>query len=242
MGRPAGFRDLIARTALALSVVFSAAGLLTAALLRPAPVDLLLAVVAALVLPVTLVGAAAVRAAAGRSVGWLLLASGVALPLATAAYIYAGAAFTRGLPAAQWAGWLDGWPWVPAVVLVPTVGVLLYPDGRLPSRRWLPVLVLDVVVAVCLLLWTVLGTDLIDFPHQANPTALPGAAGRAMSAVFVTIALVAPLTTVSAVAVTVRRRRHRGTPTGRRPRPGRARRLGMRAVLVGLHRRDLGPG
>ena len=85
MGRPAGFRDLIARTALVLSVVFSAAGLLAAALLRPAPVDLLLAVVAALVLPVTLVGAAAVRAAAGRSVGWLLLASGVALPLATAA-------------------------------------------------------------------------------------------------------------------------------------------------------------
>jgi signal transduction histidine kinase len=215
MGRLAGFRDLIARTALVLSVVFSAAGLLTAALLRPAPVDLLLAVVAALVLPVTLVGAAAVRAAAGRSVGWLLLASGVALPLATAAYIYAGPAFTRGLPAAQWAGWLDGWPWVPAVVLVPTVGVLLYPDGRLPSRRWLPVLVLDVVVAVCLLLWTVLGTDLIDFPHRANPTALPGAAGRAMSAVFAAIALVAPLTTVSAVAVTVRRRRHRGTPTGR---------------------------
>ena len=62
------------------------------------------------------------------------------------------------------------------------------------------------VVAVFLLLWTVLGTDLIDFPHRANPTArAPGAVGRAMSAVFVTIALVAPLTTVSAVAVTVRR-------------------------------------
>jgi signal transduction histidine kinase len=212
---PAGFRELIARAALVLSVVFSAAGLLTAARLRPTPVNLLLAVVAALVLPVTLVGAAAVRAAAGRSVGWLLLSGGVALPLASAAYIYAGAAFTRGLPAAQWAGWLDGWPWVPAVVLVPTVGVLLYPDGRLPSRRWLPVLVIDVLVAVCLLLWTVLGTDLIDFPHRANPTALPGTAGRAISAVFIVIALVAPLTTASAVAVTLRWRRHRGTPTGR---------------------------
>ena len=89
------------------------------------------------------------------------------------------------------------------------------------------------VVAVCLLLWTVLGTDLIDFPHQANPTALPGAACRAMSAVFVTIALVAPLTTVSAVAVTVRRRWHWGTPTGRALGPGRARRLGMRRCLGG---------
>ena len=55
MGRLAGFRDLIARAALVLSVVFSAAGLLAAALLRRAPVDLLLAVVAAVVLPVTLV-------------------------------------------------------------------------------------------------------------------------------------------------------------------------------------------
>jgi signal transduction histidine kinase len=215
MGRVAGVRDGVARAGLTLAVLLSAAGLLTAALLRPAPVDLILAVVAALVLPVTLVGAAAVRATAGRAVGWLLLAAGVALPLAVTAYVYAGAAFSRGLPAARWAGWLDGWPWVPAVVLVPTIGVLLYPDGRLPSRRWLPVLVLDVAVAVALLLWTVLGTGLIDFPHQANPTALPGAGGRAMSGMFVAIALVAPLTTVSAAAVTARWRRQRGTPAGR---------------------------
>ena len=132
-----------------------------------------------------------------------------------AAYIYAGAAFAQDLPGANWAGWLDGWPWVPAVVLVPTIGVLLFPDGRLPSRRWMPVLVLDLLVVLCLLLWTVFGTDLIDFPDRANPTALPGAAGQAMSAVFVAIALVAPLTTVSAVAVTSRWRRHRGTTMGR---------------------------
>ena len=64
-------------------------------------------------------------------------------------------------------------------------------------------------------MWTVFGADLVDFPDQANPTALPGAAGQAASAVFVAIALVAPLTTVSAVAVTLRWRRHRGTAMGR---------------------------
>jgi two-component system NarL family sensor kinase len=215
MGRSAGIRDLVARVALALSVTFTAAGVLTAVLLRPRPVDLLIAVMSALVLPVTLVGAAAVRAGAGRAVGWLLLGAGVALPLASTAYVYAGAAFARGLPAAAWAGWLDGWPWVPAVVLIPTAGVLLYPDGRLPSRRWIPVLVIDVAVALCLLLWTVFGTDLVDFPHRANPTALPGAAGRAMSATFIAIALVAPLATASAAAITLRWRRHRGTTLGR---------------------------
>jgi signal transduction histidine kinase len=205
----------VARAAIVLSVGLGATGLLTAVVLHPTPVAPLLAVVTVLSLPVPLVGAAAVRASAGGAVGWLLLAAGVALPLATWAYVYAEAAFARGLPAAAWAGWLDGWPWVPAVVLVPTVGVLLYPDGRLPSRRWLPVLVVDVLVAICLLLWTVLGNSLVDFPGQANPTALPGAAGRAMSGLVAAIALVAPLTTASAVAVTLRRRRHRGTPTGR---------------------------
>ena len=135
-GDPAGFRDLTARTALRAVRGVQRAGLLTAALLRPARRS-------------TCCwrwwppwscrspwwGRLRYGRPAGRSVGWLLLASGVALPLATAADIYAGAAFTRGLPAAQWAGSPHGWPWVPAVVLVPTVGVLLYPDGRLPPRR-----------------------------------------------------------------------------------------------------------
>jgi two-component system, NarL family, sensor kinase len=215
MERSHGLRDIVAQAALALSVALSVAGVLTAALLRPTAINLLLAVVAALVLPVTLVGAAAVRAKTGMAVGWLLLAAGVALPLATTAYIYAGAAFARNLPAASWAGWLDGWPWVPAVVLVPTIGVLLYPDGRLPSRRWASVLILDLAVAFCLLLWTILGTGLGDFPHHTNPTALPGSAGHAMADTFVAIAFVAPLTTVSALAVTMRWRRQRGTPLGR---------------------------
>src|ERR1700761_1743687 len=103
MGRTAWVRELIARTALALSVLSSVTGLLAASLLRPTPVNLLLAGGAPLIFPANLVGAAA-------------------LPVATLAYIYAGAAFSRGLPGAQWAGWLDVWPWIPAVVLVPTVG------------------------------------------------------------------------------------------------------------------------
>jgi hypothetical protein len=192
MGSSVGPRDAVARAALTLSLAFACAGGLAAVFLRPTPTNLLLALMAALVLPLTLVGAAAVRARAGGAPGWLLLSAGVTLPLATAAYVYAGAAFSKGLEGATWAGWLDGWPWVPAVVLVPTVGVLLFPDGRLPSRRWAPVLALDLLVAFCLLLWTIFGTGLVDFPHQENPTALPGAAGRAMSAGLAAIAFVAP--------------------------------------------------
>jgi hypothetical protein len=33
---------------------------------------------------------------------------------------------------------LYAWMWVPAVGLLGTYMILLFPDGRLPSRRWRP--------------------------------------------------------------------------------------------------------
>jgi signal transduction histidine kinase len=93
--------------------------------------------------------------------------------------------------------------------------MLLFPDGRLPSRRWRPVFVLDLLVLAALTVWTVSGTGLIDFPGQANPLALPGAAGQVADAFMPAIALVAPLSTLSALAVTLRYRAQRGTASGR---------------------------
>jgi signal transduction histidine kinase len=34
--------------------------------------------------------------------------------------------------------WVSNWLWVPAYLIVPTVFLLIFPDGRLPSRRWRP--------------------------------------------------------------------------------------------------------
>jgi hypothetical protein len=77
-----------------------------------------------------------------NAIGWLLSVIGLSLTISMFAELYAlrGLAVAAGsLPAAGLAGWLSE----PAVVL--TFGlllsvVLLFPDGRLPSRRWRPVL------------------------------------------------------------------------------------------------------
>jgi hypothetical protein len=207
-------RDVAAYLAVGGSAVFGVAALVEAIVWRTHAVDVASGLIAALFLPVALVGAAAVRARSGGVLGWILLAAGVCLPLATSAYIWAAAAFQRGLPGAFWAGWLDGWPWIPGVALIPTVGMLLFPTGRLPSPRWRPVLVIDLLVLAALTIWTTLGTELIDFPGRANPLAGPGVVGLLADAFVPAIALVAPLSTLSAVAITRRYRAQRGTAAG----------------------------
>ena len=196
------------RTAVAAASVFAAAAAVVGVRFRPAPLGLTLALLAVVFLSVPVVGAAAARAAPANPVGWILLASGVFLPLATGAYAYAQAAFAPGstLPGGSWAGWLDGWPWVPALAVVPTVGLLLFPTGRPPSARWRPVLWAGSGVAVAITASLLLGTGLLDFPDRPNPTALPGSAGSLLQGLGVTIAFVAPLSTLGAWSVQLRRR------------------------------------
>jgi signal transduction histidine kinase len=184
-----------------------AAALLTVAVVaavlryRPDWIGAGLVLIAVAVLPIPLVGSAVVRAQPRNQVGWMLLAAGVSLPLGLTAYAVAHTAFS------PWAGWLDAWPWTPALTVLPTVGLLLFPDGRLPSRRWAPALWLGWAVTIAQLLYAWFAPTLLDFPDRANPTALPGAYGTVANGLGLTIALVAPLSTVSAVAVFVRYRR-----------------------------------
>jgi two-component system, NarL family, sensor kinase len=176
-----------------------------------------LALLAVLQLSVPLVGSAAVRAAPGNTVSWILLAAGTSLPLAIAAYVYSRSVFIDGadLPAAQVAGWLDGWPWIPAMLLVPTFGILLFPDGRLPSSRWRGLLWFDGVLAAVLLFSTLFAMHLLDFRQRDNPTALPGAAGDVATAAGMAIVLVAPTSLLAALAFESRLR-HSSDPREQR--------------------------
>ncbi len=213
----AGESDVMERVAVAcgragigIAVAGAVAAVLTAAIAHDDPFVILLAALAVAVLSVSVAGAAAVRTAPRNAVSWILLAAGAALPVALAAYSYGRAVYDDGhdLPFARLAGWLDGWPWVPATMLVATVGILLFPDGRLPSPRWRPLLVVELVVAALLLIATMFGGHLLDWSTVGNPTGLPGEAGQVADGLLLTIALVAPTSTLSAVALT---RRYRST-------------------------------
>jgi hypothetical protein len=82
------------------------------------------------------------------AIGWLLGLTGLllALSILTEQYALYGLATAPGaVPGAWLAGWLSGTLAALTIVLVAWL-VLLFPDGRLPSRRWRPVLWAIVVV------------------------------------------------------------------------------------------------
>ncbi len=77
-----------------------------------------------------------------NAIGWLLCLIGLSLAVSALAEQYALYGLATGpgtMPAARWVGWLSGTAAVLTIVLLSLL-VLLFPDGRLPSRRWRPVL------------------------------------------------------------------------------------------------------
>jgi signal transduction histidine kinase len=106
-------------------------------------VDLLMAVVW------PTVGALLVRSQPRNPVGWLMVVPALLGPYQLLAH-YAVTSALLGYgswPAATLATWLAVWGFAPCFFSVPLVA-LFFPDGRLQSRRWRPVVGTLVVVAV----------------------------------------------------------------------------------------------
>ena len=91
------------------------------------------------------IGAVLVAVRPTNVIGWIMAA--IALMVSTflagdsyAAYVMV----TRGHPdaLAVVSAWIGSWYWLTLLVLVLIYLPLLFPDGRLPSRRWLPIAVL----------------------------------------------------------------------------------------------------
>jgi hypothetical protein len=94
------------------------------------------------------VGAALSLARPRNAVGWLLLATGVALGLSLAGGAYINWSEARGkeLPAAAVAAWASSLCWIVVIAyLIPRV-MLVFPDGQLPSPRWRVVSIAQYVV------------------------------------------------------------------------------------------------
>jgi signal transduction histidine kinase len=89
------------------------------------------------------VGALVIGRQPRNAVGWILLAAAATAALAffTGEYANHGTFADPGsLPGLQWAWWLVDIFWVFILSLPTTFLLLLFPDGRVPSPRWRPVL------------------------------------------------------------------------------------------------------
>jgi hypothetical protein len=88
-----------------------------------------------------LVGALVASRRLHNSIGWICLADGLLwmfLDMTDSYGIY-GVARPGSVPFPVVIGTLSNqWLWVPAVGLLGICLLLLFPDGRLPSRRWSP--------------------------------------------------------------------------------------------------------
>jgi hypothetical protein len=83
-------------------------------------------------------------------IGWLFCGTGLVAGLdhfCTEYAIYAQLARSSSLLASQVVAWVTSWLWVPFNALLVFVA-LLFPEGRLPSKRWRPVAGLAGIAAV----------------------------------------------------------------------------------------------
>ena len=119
----------------------------------------------------------------GRNlIGWIFCFVAVSLGVLSFTTGYADyALYARddSLPGAVLAAWVTGWLFIPAVYVSMCYLFFLFPDGRLASPRWRPVIWAATIVAVVATLATALEPGrLFSFPTVENPLGLGEPFGR----------------------------------------------------------------
>jgi hypothetical protein len=89
-----------------------------------------------------LVGAVVAARRPRNPLGWIFCVIGLSYGLTVTgeAYpVYTVRTAPGALPGEGLMSWLGNWAWAPGLGLLMTFALLLFPDGRLPSRNWRPV-------------------------------------------------------------------------------------------------------
>jgi hypothetical protein len=125
------------------------------------------------------VGALVATRRPGNAMGWVLWAVGLMAGLNMIGQGYGSLVTTAGawdVPGALVFAWLIQWSFNPVFALGIGFIPLLFPDGRLPSRRWRPVAVIFAMAGILLALPQLLRPGLIPPTPFDNPTGIPGVA------------------------------------------------------------------
>jgi signal transduction histidine kinase len=153
------------------------------------------------------VGALVASRQPGNLMGWLFLVMSLATGLQLLADGYARV--EPRLPGFEWAAWFANWAWVVGLAGLPFV-LLLFPSGRLLSRRWRPVVWINGAALAVLALSQALSPTFADYPGIRNPIGVELFAADPLEDggvgwIFLLVGMVA-----SAASLVVRFRRARG--------------------------------
>jgi hypothetical protein len=147
----------------------------------------------------------------GHTIGWLLLAIGLAWGVAngTSYSDYVLRMHHGSLPAGALVGALGSGFWIVAIGITGTFLVLLFPDGHLPGPGWRPVAWISAVAIPFGLLSLILTPGPMKdagYPHTQNPFGV-SALGGVIDAAKILILVVPAMMVASAAALIVRYRR-----------------------------------
>jgi hypothetical protein len=159
-----------------------------------------------------LVGALIASRRPKNPIGWLCLADGFLWMTTNMLDYYSvyGMAKPGSLPFPLGAAAINNWLWVPSVGLLATYVFLLFPNGRLTSRRWRPLAWLSGVVIVSVSIGVMLSPESLDMPRGIrNPFGLE-AAPWVTTVAYAILPLLPLCMFASAVSLVLRYRRSKG--------------------------------
>jgi hypothetical protein len=115
-------------------------------------------------------------------IGWIFCGTGLLYGVQAFASGYADYALlerTGSLPGGEFMSWISRWIGVPVLPLAGALLVLLFPNGKLLSRKWQPVVWVAVCGSAMLALSAALAPGPLSFqPTFDNPLGLGGAIGK----------------------------------------------------------------
>ena len=159
-----------------------------------------------------LVGALIASRRPENAIGWICLTVGFLWMLIGMTDVYGvyGVAQPGSVPFPVVVAGINNWLWVPAVGLLGTYLLLLFPDGRLPSRRWRPLAWLSGAVLVLASVGVMLSPGpLENLGGVRNPFGLEGQHWLS-SAGYVVLPLLPLCMLASALSLVLRFRRSGG--------------------------------